>query len=258
LKNRKLTQLLDMLILSSYGYTYQNPLSWGEGGPERWPGSKPYLTPDGQENQLGFHNFEWIQAASQRVIGKRMPVIILDAGRPGPALDLDQPVKIDEILRDILTACNNPQIPGSDQTSNFPVFNEMVMACGFSLETMKNLLGKDFSLEAISRIFLQDKPEKRKIIDLKNSCKQLEHYLLLPSYAAGVSDVVLNKVRPLIKKFKPTVGFSIVEAACASKVSVFPDPYVFTDEQINQLRAAGCEVEILPQTGIEIATLLQD
>jgi hypothetical protein len=81
---------------------------------------------------------------------------------------------------------------------------------------------------------------------------------LLPSYAADVSDVVLNKVRPLIKKYKPTVGFSLEEAFCASKVSIFPDPYLFTDEQINRLRDAGCEVEILPQSGIEIATLLQD
>jgi hypothetical protein len=73
-----------------------------------------------------------------------------------------------------------------------------------------------------------------------------------------VSDVVLNKVRPLIKKFRPTLGFSIEEALHAAKVTVFPDPNIFTAEQINKLRVAGCDVEILPQAGIEIATLLQD
>jgi hypothetical protein len=87
--------------------------------------------------------------------------------------------------------------------------------------------------------------------------KFLSHYLLLPSYASGVSDVVLNKIRPLIKNLKPTVGFSLEEALHASKVSIFPDPNIFKDEHIRTLRQAGCKVEILPNSGIEIATYLQ-
>jgi hypothetical protein len=89
------------------------------------------------------------------------------------------------------------------------------------------------------------------------SQKHLAHYLLLPSYESGVSDVVLNKVRPIIKKLHPTMGFSLEEASHAEKVSIFPDPYLFKEQQINQLRSAGCEVEILPESGIEIATRLQ-
>lgn len=258
LKQRKLTHILDELVLSSYGYTFQKPLSWGEGGPERWPGSKPYLTPAGQEDQLGFHNYEWVQAVSQQVTGKKLPVIVLDAGRPGPILEQSRDGKIADTLRQIVMACNSLQNTKTKRDSDSSLLNESVLACTFNLETLKGLLGTEFSFEALNRIFLSQKTAEIKTKAHNMGHKQLKHYLLLPAYASGVSDVVLNKVRPLIKKYRPTVGFSLEEAACASKVSVFPDPVLFKDEQINKLRAAGCEVEILPESGIEIATLLQD
>lgn len=253
LQKRKLSHILEALILSSYGYIYQKPISWGAGGPERWPGSKPYHTPEGQEDQLGFHNFEWAQAASQRVIGKKMPVIVLDAGAPGPIIN--QVGKIDETLHEILTACNQPYSEGDWPQD--PVFNDQVLACFFSLETIHKLKGTDFSLEALDQVFSKAQTFEGKTKGQRKSGKHFDHYLLLPAYDSGVSDVVLNKVRPVIKKFRPTVGFSLQDASYASKVSIFPDP-LFTDEQINLLRASGCEVEILPKTGIEIATLLQD
>ena len=80
----------------------------------------------------------------------------------------------------------------------------------------------------------------------------------MPSYASGVSDAILNKVRPLIKHYHPTVGFSLVEAAYAKKVSVYPDTNLFSEEQLSQIRSTGSIVEILPESGIEIATLVQN
>ncbi len=74
--------VLDRMFLSSYGFTFSKPLSWGKGGPERWSVSKPYLTPEGQQDQIGFHNFEWAQGFSKRSTGIRKPVIILNAGYP--------------------------------------------------------------------------------------------------------------------------------------------------------------------------------
>ena len=258
LKQRKMPQLFDGLVLSSNGFTFNKPLSWGEGGPERWPGSKPYFTPDGQQNSLGFHNFEWVQAISQRVIGKKLPVIILDAGNPGPNIDFEHEKSFEDNLRKILQACHNIDYSEKNRGNEFPILDESVLACNFSLDTMKKIFGEPFSIEILDPIFSQTQSKICRPKTLAGREKHIAHYLLLPSYASGVSDSVLNKVRPLIKKFKPTVGFSLEEALNAVKVSVFPDSNVFTDEQINRLRNAGCEVEILPQSGIEIATLLQD
>jgi hypothetical protein len=106
-------------------------------------------------------------------------------------------------------------------------------------------------------IFSSPKREKEPQRKINKEQKIISHYLLLPSHAGSVSDVVLNKVRPIIKKFKPAVGFSLFEASFAQKVSIFPDPILFTEEKINQLRSEGCIVEILPESGIEIATRLQ-
>jgi hypothetical protein len=250
LKRRKVDEILKSLVLSSYGYTYNKPLTWGEGGPERWPGSKPYYTPAGQEDQMGFNNFEWVQAASQRILGDRLPVIILDAGSPGPVLDTSGSESLEETVMQIVEGCRNSVQNGLN-------FDELVYACTFNLETLQALMGEGFSIENLAPVFRSGNLIDDKSVLIEQGQKHLSHYLLLPSYSSGVSDVVLNKVRPLIKKFQPTVGFSLDEAACASKVTIYPDPILFKDEHINALRRAGCKVEILPESGIEIATYLQ-
>ncbi len=254
---RKMTSILDYLTLASYGYTYHKPLTWGAGGPERWPGSKPYQTPEGQEDQIGFNNFEWVQAAGERLTGTKMPVIILDAGRPTPIIEQLNGFHGIEEMRKIITAHASSNTNEFDDESGLPSFNQDVIGCTFSLETLRLLLGDGFALGALEQLFGSTKTLKEEISSADDNQKYLSHYLLLPSYASGVSDAVLNKVRPIIKKLRPTVGFSLKEASHAKKVSIFPDPYQFKDEQINQLRASGCKVEILPATGIDIATKLQ-
>ncbi|NLN69589.1 MAG: hypothetical protein GX142_02210 [Chloroflexi bacterium] len=257
LKQKRMTDLLDAMVLSSYGFTFSKPLSWGKGGPEYWPGSKPYITPDGQQDQIGFNNFEWLQAVSLRRLGKKLPVIILNAGSPGPKINQAGGLKVDETLRKIVQACHHGDNL-TDRATDQPAFNEFVVACSISLEELLGLIADSDSLKALDQIFVQSQSSQSQPKANPVNQKVFDHYLLLPSYTSGVSDVVLNKVRPLIKKFRPTLGFSIEEALHAAKVTVFPDPNIFTAEQINKLRVAGCDVEILPQAGIEIATLLQD
>lgn len=257
LNQRKMTSILNKLTLASYGYTYHKPLTWGAGGPERWPGSKPYQTPDGQEDQIGFNNFEWVQAAGERLTGTKMPVIILDAGRPAPIIGKLEDVHSITEIQKIITAHLSSSTYGFVDESKLPSFNQFVIGCTFNLDTLKSLLGDDFSLVALEQLFGAKNLLIKKAEAGNGNQKYFSHYLLLPSYASGVSDAILNKVRPLIKKLRPTVGFSLEEASHAVKVSIFPDPYQFKDEQIDQLRTSGCKVEILPDSGIDIATKLQ-
>ncbi|MBW6465035.1 MAG: hypothetical protein K0B06_00840 [Brevefilum sp.] len=258
LKQRQMDQLIERLTLASYGYTFHRPLLWGEGGPERWSGCKPYQTPEGHQDQIGFNNYEWVQASSQRIIGKRLPVLILDAGRPSPSLESVVDNGAINSIQNLVNAYRMPQTLNPDLLSEVPALNDLVMGCTFGLDTFRSLLGDEFSIESLKKVFFGDSFIKVKAVPGSGDVKYLKHYLLLPSYASGVPDVILNKVRPLIKKYQPTVGFSMDEAAFAAKVSVFPDPFLFPDEIINQLRAAGCQVEILPDSGIEIATQIQE
>jgi hypothetical protein len=257
LKKHQMEHVIQSLTLSSYGYTFHKPLQWGEGGPERWSGSKPYQTPEGHQDQIGFNNYEWVQASSQRMLGEKLPVLILDAGRPSPSIEPVEDERSIKSLQILINACRKNLSKETGPSIELPSFNDLVLGCTFSLDMFRILLGGKFSIESLERLFFGRKNTEDKAFTAHPEVKYLKHYLLLPAYASGVPDVVLNKVRPLIKSLQPTVGFSLEEASCAVKVSIFPDPYLFPDEKINQLRAAGCQVEILPNTGIEIATLIK-
>jgi len=256
LKNRKLNSILQNLILSSYGYTFGKPLTWGEGGPERWTGAKPYQVDENQEDQLGFYNFEWVQKIAERNLGHEVNVMVLEAGFHGAPRQKENKEETIGSIKAIL--CSLGKEKGSkDWTDPGIHWTDSVAGCYFSLEKIKDLMEGNFPLTQFFEIFGLPPREKKPQRKISNEQKVISHYLLLPCHAGSVSDVVLNKVRPIIKKLKPTVGFSLFEASNAQKVSVFPDPILFTEEKINQLRSAGCTVEILPNSGIEIATRLQ-
>ena len=89
--------LLDQLILSAYAWASNRSPNWGAGGPERWPKTRPYSTPQNSEDHLGFRIFDWYLAISEAALGKRLPIILLGAGsrigdqldRQSPAVDLE-------------------------------------------------------------------------------------------------------------------------------------------------------------------------
>ncbi|MCB2203022.1 hypothetical protein KQH56_03360 [bacterium] len=251
LKHRKMDSLIEKVGLASFGYSFNKSLNWGSGGPEMWASAKPYFTPDGQEDQCGFQNYQWAQAVFNRVIGRKPMVLILDAGHPGPAAIRPTQDKAIETLQLIHSACQGEDEPEA------PSLSGSILGCVFSLETLMALFEGELSLSILQSLF---KPESAfKVQEETKSAtddKSIEHYLLLPAHESGVSDVVLNKVRPIIKQLQPTIGFSLNEAILAKRVSVFPDPLLFPEEKLNALRLAGCQVDVLPQSGIEIATQL--
>ncbi|MDF1519924.1 MAG: hypothetical protein RQ728_04405 [Brevefilum sp.] len=255
LKSRQVDNVLNQLIISSFGHTFGKPLSWGKGGPERWSGSKPYNTPEGQEDQKGFNNFEWYQSIAERALMRPVPAIILEAGFTGSTTKQESPERTIETIRIILQALSKDQ--HKRNSIDEIKFNRLLQGCFFSLDKLKTSMQGELSVQGFYKLFGAPETEKSaQIFDLDKQ-KIISHYLLLPTHANSISDAILNKVRPVIKKYRPTVGFSLVEASFAEKVSIYPDPILFPEEVINQLRRAGCKVEILPDSGIEIATMLQ-
>lgn len=258
LLQRKLPEVMENLILSCYGYTFNKALDWGSGGPERWSASKPYRTPEGQEDQLGFHNYEWIQAIGEKASGREYPIIILDAGNPGIRYSQMEPGKIYQDLRQIIDLCSHHNSGGEIETESAQDVPGGLRFLTFALDTIDEIANQPLNPNNLLRLF-KNSGMGKSVKDAEPGCqKAIKHYLLLPSYGSTVSDAILNKVRPLIKKFKPTIGFSIQEAEMAEKVSVYPDTMLFTDERLNQLRGSGCVVDILPESGIEIATRVHD
>lgn len=81
LQRRNCSGLLENLALGAEAWINDRPLDWGAGGPGRWPSARPYHTPQGQQDQTGFHIFDWYLAVCQQELGCRLPVFLLRAGQ---------------------------------------------------------------------------------------------------------------------------------------------------------------------------------
>ena len=92
---------------------------------------------------------------------------------------------------------------------------------------------------------------------LSNLEHPIAHYLLLPTYEWGIADWHLDVIRPYVKKYLPTIGFSLSEAAQAQVVTVVGGDRSFPENSINQLKAAGCIIEQIRGDGTRIATQLE-
>ncbi len=84
----------------------------------------------------------------------------------------------------------------------------------------------------------------------------IQHYVLLPAYDWGIADFYLDAVRPFVKKYRATVGFSLQEAALAEYVTVVGDQEIFTEEALDKLRFNGAVVERISGDGTTIASVL--
>lgn len=71
----------------------------------------------------------------------------------------------------------------------------------------------------------------------------IDHYLLLPSYELGVPENTFDRIRPIMRDSRPTIGFSLIEATNARKVTVWNENGAFSVKDIDILREAGCLVD---------------
>ncbi len=277
---RKQDAVLRSLALSAYGWTWNHPLDWGAGGPECWPQARPYHNDEGSQDQRGFHIFDWYQAISQSVLQRASLIFLLQAGLPGdPSLQAagsaqDVSVATVTSIAGMLTAGAEPAAenqPAGGQ--NLPA--QVAAGCFWLLASeagspyarnawytlLPDRAGQP--VESTMAAAVSDWQASRlkaggaKGIQ-KGSSYSIKHYLLLPGYDWGVSDWYLEVTRPFIKKYRPTIGFSVEEAGCAAKVTVVGNVPGFTREALAQLKQNGCEVEWIDGDGMKIATQLAE
>ncbi len=82
MERRKQSAVLDQLALAAYGWTFNRPLDWGSGGPERWPDARPYYTPPQSQDQRGLGIADWYNAICSAVIQKTCPILLFQTGLP--------------------------------------------------------------------------------------------------------------------------------------------------------------------------------
>lgn len=84
--------LVRRLALAASFSAYNRPLDWGTGGLNRWPDVRPYLTPSGSQDHLGFQGYLWMDEIVRRTLGQSLPLLGLRAGATvGDLTDPDYP-----------------------------------------------------------------------------------------------------------------------------------------------------------------------
>ncbi len=280
LQRRGQDQILEKMAAGSYAFSFGRELNWGEGGPEQWKNAKPYFTPADSQDQRGFNNFAWLKSIAASLGIQNLPIIQFAAGikEPGAFYSTESHIQIVESIlsrtanQESILACNFWLLAADSDEEDYPQAwvkseSEMIPAVRVLARKAKNqktVMPPVVELEAEAPDPFEDKYREsdlgfgipKTVNQSSEKTHQIEHYLLLPVFEWGIADWHLDVIRPFIRKFKPTIGFSIGEAAMAKKVTIIAGENDFSSEEINQLIVNGCMVDQITGDGTSIATQL--
>ena len=273
LQRRDQQEILNKLVLSAYAWSGNRSPNWGAGGPERWPRTRPYSTPQNSEDHLGFRIFDWYLAIAQAALGKSLPIILLGAGsRMGdqpdpssPAVDIHAHTWQNMTLVRLMSGNTQEYdpVPPEVLTCNFWLLSAAQGDCEVNhawykpnqdqlpvVAMVKEWVASGGTAPASSSKFMSSASS------MFTGPRPISHYLLLPTFEWGAADWHLDAIRPFINKYQPTIGFSPVEASHAKKVTVIGGASTVPESIIDGLLAAGCIVEQISGDGMNIASKL--
>ncbi len=246
--------LLESLALGVYAWTGDRPMTWGAGGPESWPATLPYFTPDGSQDQRGFRIFDWYNAISRAVLGVELPVLILAAGvqrESGKKLDAavgTRAVKMAETFLRRADPDANNSVPANVLACNFwllsaPAEGPLSNSAWFELSGKPTKVGREWmdwrngssDSKAVASKGLPRRSENQ-------LSQEIDHYLLLPSE----TELPLEAIYNFLQENNADVGTSHAEAAQAARVTLAGGMESFADDLIRSLIQAGCTLDHLP------------
>lgn len=254
--------LRESLALGAYAWTGDKSMTWGAGGPESWPATMPYHTPENSEDQRGFRIFDWYNAVSRAVLGKELPILLLAAGvqrERTKLLDAQQgtrAIKMAETLNRSPDPDKNNTVPANVLACNFWLLSAMPETPEAPLAWYK-INGKPTKIADEWLAWKQGEPES-KVRVTENTTPHsissqlpvrhaIQHYLLLSSS----TDWPMELIRTFVTKTKATMGSSEQEAISAARVTLAGGLDAFSDELLRNLIQAGCQVDLLPVEGTE-------
>lgn len=245
--------LLEKMALGAYAWTEDRSMTWGAGGPQSWPATMPYHTPENSEDQRGFHIFDWYNAISAAVLGKELPIILLAAGvqREG-----GKPLDAMQAKRAINMALNlqrdpekNNGVPANVLACNFWLLAAAPDAPEFHYAWFK-INGKETKIAEEWLAWVKGIPYEKTAPRVKsapaisfaeNGTHSIRHYLLLPAAA----DWPMEAIRAFVQEHQATMGTSEQEAAQATRVTLAGGLEAFSDNLLRTLIQAGCTVDNL-------------
>lgn len=250
IRRRASEPLLKRMLLSACAGFNAKPLSWGAGGPERWPEAQPYQTDRDTPDQRGFRIADWYLTLSETILERKIPLLML--GICGPA---EEGVSWEDALLEAADL-----LAGQENEDREPLADK-VIGGAFWL-----LAAKEGTSQEVHSWYQEDgtpKPAAERILAGQPETApkftdefRISHYLLLPTFDWGVADWHLEVTRAFIKKHRPTVGFSVEEARRSEEVTVLGGEDSFSPAVINELRGCGCLVRRIEGDGTNVASQL--
>lgn len=229
-------------------------MTWGAGGPESWPATLPYYTPDGSQDQRGFRIFDWYNAISRAVLSVELPILILAAGvqrESGKKLDAavgTRAVKMAEtFLRQADPAANNAA-PSNVLACNFWLLSAipespMANSAWFEVNGNPTKVGREWmewrNGSTVSKAVASEGLPPRSENQLG---QMIDHYLLLPAE----TELPFEAIYRFLQENNADVGTSHAEAAQAARVTLAGGIESFADNLIRSLIQAGCTLGHLP------------
>ena len=233
--------------------TFDHPLDWGKGGQAHWKTPRPYSKVElGEEDHIGFNTWKWYADLANEVLNVNPKFFLFYYGMSrvaGNKLNSDNSF---EQMVDIALAL-------SGDTENANALPDTILGCCFWLLSAAesdphgktsyfDATGKpkEAGIPAYKQKIVQSTKQKQEYAvssRLAEWVYPIDHYLLLPSYDWGIPENTLDRIRPIIRDSRPTIGFSVIEATNARKVTVWNENGAFSEHDIQLLRESGCLVE---------------
>lgn len=283
IRRRGHQKLLDNLIIGAHANVGHRSITWGKGGLERWPQTKPYTSPMEGEDHRGFYIFEWYIPIIESVLREPASIILFEAGVPlkfGDSENISILDLNDHTVRNLslINAVASNWSSSTDQSeyeksiTMLDPIPAQVISCNFWLLTSSPNCpqvtnawykpdGTTLPVVKATSNYISEKSIDQETRRLpKNSPsngteKLIAHYLLLPSYQWGVTDWHLDLIKPFVKQHQPTIGFSLKEASKAIRVSLVGGVQAFTQEDLDFLKTSGCVIDRISRDGTSIATI---
>ena len=198
------------LTLAVYIWSYGHALDWGQGGSKSWPDSRPYGSPEGSEDQRGFQINDWYQEIAEKVMGRRIPLLVM-AGGAGPTEIYDTPEAI--------------QMGNNEVASHLALHDLAEDILNFNFYPLATARGhRDFQAAWYIRPSkLENSTGAKELPSKPTSEKEFEHYVLLGLSNQTNGLRLWDAIAPLAMSLRPTIGFSLEEAKRAARVSLVGD-----------------------------------
>ena len=270
--------LLSNLVFSASAALNRHPVIWNEAGPAACPPVIPYA--EGKIDHRGFYLFKWYEEILSAELGKKVPLLLMNAGMWDLSSGLFD-VVTKESKQQNLNILNMLQEITLKGESRIPSF--VLSCCMYKLPTTESLsaaVPSGTASAAADRLFsmesksLANEPVPLaerigKIIEFFKNFNFIDllkkfgtniasvfkyagslillggknkEYFLLPEVSSLFTEEQLNVIRQYIKIHKCASGNDLNEALASKNVIMIDDPALYPAYMLRQLQDRGCAV----------------